>query len=202
MSKAQPIAVFDFDGTLYRKDTMIQFCLFVYMRHPLRLRFVTIQLLGAILYLFKSISIEHFKTLFLSYLMEMPEEKVQEELKRFWASRFPNHFYPLVVERLKALQEKKIPCVCLSASPDWMIQEACNQLGISVVLGSSVIEMEDKWVWRFNCRGKNKIALLGQKFPDAEVIEAYSDNHDDYFLLEKAIQGFKIQKGKIIPFKH
>ena len=74
---------------------MIQFCLFVYMRHPLRLRYVTIQLLGAVLYLFKSISIEHFKTLFLSYLMEMPEEKVQEELKRFWASRFPNHFYPL-----------------------------------------------------------------------------------------------------------
>ncbi|MEY2937920.1 MAG: hypothetical protein RL062_509, partial [Bacteroidota bacterium] len=35
MSNTNPVAVFDFDGTLYRKDTMIQFCLFIYQKHPL-----------------------------------------------------------------------------------------------------------------------------------------------------------------------
>ncbi len=202
MPKTHQIAVFDFDGTLYKKDTMIQFCLFIYKRYPFRLRYASIQILGAVMYLFKSITIEHFKTLFLSYLLGMNEEKVQQELKLFWASRFPKHFHPALLEKLKELQEKDIACVCISASPDWMIQDACNHLGITQVLGSSVIEIEDKWVWRFNCRGKKKVAFLENALPNAVVVEAYSDNHDDHYLLEKAERGFKVQKGKIIPFTH
>lgn len=202
MPKTHQIAVFDFDGTLYKKDTMIQFCLFIYKRYPFRLRYASIQILGAVMYLFKSITIEHFKTLFLSYLLGMSEEKVQQELKLFWASRFPKHFHPALLERLKELQEKDIACVCISASPDWMIQNACDHLGITQVLGSSVIEIEDKWVWRFNCRGKKKVAFLENALPNAIVVEAYSDNHDDHYLLEKAERGFKVQKGKIIPFTH
>ena len=202
MPKTHQIAVFDFDGTLYKKDTMIQFCLFIYKRYPFRLRYASIQILGAVMYLFKSITIEHFKTLFLSYLLGMSEEKVQQELKLFWTSRFPKHFHPNVLQRLKELQDKNIACVCISASPDWMIQDACNHLGITQVLGSSVIEIEDKWVWRFNCRGKKKVAFLENALPNAIVVEAYSDNHDDHYLLEKAERGFKVQKGKIIPFTH
>lgn len=202
MPKTHQIAVFDFDGTLYKKDTMIQFCLFIYKRYPFRLRYASIQILGAVMYLLKSITIEHFKTLFLSYLLGMSEEKVQQELKLFWASRFPKHFHPNVLQRLKELQDKNIACVCISASPDWMIQNACDHLGITQVLGSSVIEIEDKWVWRFNCRGKKKVAFLENALPNAVVVEAYSDNHDDHYLLEKAERGFKVQKGKIIPFTH
>lgn len=202
MSKTHQIAVFDFDGTLYKKDTMIQFCLFIYKRYPFRLRYASIQILGAVMYLFKSITIEHFKTLFLSFLLGMSEEKVQQELELFWASRFPKHFHPNVLQRLKELQDKNIACVCISASPDWMIQNACDHLGITQVLGSSVIEIEDKWVWRFNCRGKKKVAFLENALPNAVVVEAYSDNQDDHYLLEKAERGFKVQKGKIIPFTH
>jgi phosphatidylglycerophosphatase C len=202
MPKTHQIAVFDFDGTLYKKDTMIQFCLFIYKRYPFRLRYASIQILGAVMYLFKSITIEHFKTLFLSYLLGMSEEKVQQELKLFWASRFPKHFHPALLERLKELQDKNIACVCISASPNWMIQDACNHLGITQVLGSSVIEIEDKWVWRFNCRGKKKVAFLENALPNAVVVEAYSDNQDDHYLLDKAERGFKVQKGKIIPFTH
>jgi phosphoserine phosphatase len=200
MPKTHQIAVFDFDGTLYQKDTMIQFCLFIYRRYPFRLRYASIQLLGAVMYLFKSISIEHFKTLFLSYLLEMSEEKVQQELKLFWASRFPKHFHPTLLKRLKELQEQNISCVCISASPDWMIQDACDHLGISRVMGSSVVETEDKWVWRFNCRGKKKVDFLENALPHAVVIEAYSDNKDDHFLLEKAERGFVVKNGVIAPF--
>ncbi|MEN9333313.1 MAG: hypothetical protein RLY35_493, partial [Bacteroidota bacterium] len=50
MSESTPIAVFDFDGTLYRKDTMIQFCWYVYKQHPLRLRYATLQLIAAVLH--------------------------------------------------------------------------------------------------------------------------------------------------------
>jgi phosphoserine phosphatase len=174
MPKTHQIAVFDFDGTLYRKDTMIQFCLFIYRRYPLRLRYASIQLLGAVMYLFKSISIEHFKTLFLSYLLDMSEEKVQQELKLFWASRFPKHFHPALLQRLKELQEQNI---------------------------SSVVETEDKWVWRFNCRGKKKVDFLENALPHAVVLEAYSDNKDDHFLLEKAELGFVVKNGLIAPFK-
>ncbi len=200
MSNTNRVAVFDFDGTLYQKDTMIQFCLFIYQKHPLRLRFAILQVIAALLYAFRIISIEKFKTIFLSYLNGLDENKVNQALQLFWAERFPNQFHENVYQKLKDIQSQNISCLCISASPDWMIEEACNQLGITHVMGSTVVYENKKWAWKFNCRGKKKIHFLENAYPNAIVIEAYSDNIDDHYLLKKAEKGFRIHKGNIIAY--
>jgi HAD superfamily phosphoserine phosphatase-like hydrolase len=200
MSNTNPVAVFDFDGTLYRKDTMIQFCLFIYQKHPLRLRYAFIQMLGALLYAVRLISIEKFKTLFLSYLQGMDENQVRAALDIFWKERFPKQFHPEICQRLKEIQAQNISCLCLSASPDWMIQAACDHLGITHVMGSTVLFENGKWVWKFNCRGKKKVHFLENAYPSAVVLEAYSDNHDDQPLLKIAERGFSVKNGVALPF--
>jgi phosphatidylglycerophosphatase C len=199
MSNENSIAVFDFDGTLYRKDTLIAFCLFVYKKHPWRMRFFPLQCVAAALYFFKLIPILTFKSLFIRFTSGWNTDELKKQIAAFWSDQKTVDFHDNILQALKDYQSNNIPCVCISASPQLFIQPICDQWGIEV-LGSEIAQHNNTWVFVFNCRGKNKVMALHEKHPNAQVEVVFSDNNDDDHLFAIAQKSFWVKNGDPVPF--
>lgn len=200
MSESTPIAVFDFDGTVYRKDTMIQFCWFVYKQRPLRLRYAPLQLIAAVLHYIGLIPMLTFKSLFLRYTAGWSEFELKEHVDEFWKSQGDVVFHDNLVEQIKTLQSQNIHCVCISASPVLFIAPACERLGFYDVLGSEIAKQNQFWKFTYNCRGENKVAVLKKKYPNAPIKVVFSDNHDDQALFALAQEAYWVKNGNCVPF--
>jgi phosphatidylglycerophosphatase C len=194
------IAVFDFDKTLFKKDSFLSFYKFIVIKYPIRLIYLPIQVLSGILYLFKILNAKSFKNYFLIYLYNMNLEILVANLEEFWDQ---NHqFNQELLLRLQTLNNSGIATVVVSASPTLFIESVCKEIGIKHVLGTELSYQNGKYIiMGKNCRGKEKISRLFSFFEDdIEIICAFSDNKDDQGLLNMSKNSFWVKNGKLVKY--
>ncbi len=192
------IAVFDFDGTIYTKDSLIEFCKFIYKKHPLRLRYLFIQFFALVAHKLTIISTTQFKERFLIYLKGIPKEQLLEYVKDFWKTETVN-FNAEVMQLIASIQKENIALIAVTASPDFMFTLLPQDLGFSKWISTKTSYQEGKYkIVGENCRAGEKLTRLQQEFTGGFVMEyAVSDNHDDDILLQNARKSFKITHRKL-----
>ena len=197
-----PIAVFDFDGTLYRKDSFIEFTKYVLKKHPLRLRYLPVQCYYLVCHKLSIIETRVFKEKFLCYLNGVDEELLQKWLDAFWETQTEDRFNQALLAKSDDFASQGVAVVCVSASPSLFIAKQLGRLGIPTVIATELKYVDGKYlICTKNCRGQEKISRLHQFFSDSyDIIEAYSDNSDDINLLLQAKKAYRISSnGEIIP---
>lgn len=198
-SDSKEIAVFDFDGTLYSRDSLLDFCRYYYQKKPLRIWRFFLQLLAFIGWKLGRFNTSEFKHRFLTFLSNDSEQEIQRMAEDFW--KYPRIYNPHVVECLRRCKAANYYTVVASASPVLFILPACRILGIDEVLGTELTFGKGGYSLEKNCRGEEKLRRITTRFPSATIREAYSDNRDDLTLLQSAEKGFAVKKGGILPVK-
>lgn len=194
------IAVFDFDGTIYKGDTTRDFCWYFYQKKPLRSYYLLIQLASWVLWRLKLLTTTQFKSTFIQFLNRIEGEQITGLLNSFWEEKKSLVHANLVLE-ISRLKNEGVHIVVVSASPELFIKPFCLSLGVDTVLGSELKVLNNKYSLLINCRGEEKLKRLKRAFPDFELIAAYSDNKDDDVLLKTAKNGCWVKKsGALIPF--
>lgn len=193
------LVVFDFDGTLYTKDSLIDFCLFYYRSKPLRRFYVFKQFLAFILWKVKIIDTTTFKHKFISFIGNDSEEEITRMAELFWDKT--HKFNPHLLNILDQYQKASVPVLVLSASPELFISPACQKLNIPYLLGTPLTVEKSSYRLGTNCRGREKINRFKEKFPESEILEAYSDNKDDIYLLQMAKKGWWVVRGEIVAME-
>ncbi len=199
MHSKKEIVVFDFDGTLYAKDSLIMFCRFVYQHKPRQLIYFPIQVIGLVLYTLRLIDTQKFKNIFLLYLKNIPEEEVRQLADTFWANAYPKHFNATVIERLQEHQNKGDLVICITASPVIYLQPIYALLSLSLIIGTE-LELKNKQytIRGKNCKGKEKINRLIEFFPEnVRITSAYSDSYADAPLFELAERAYFVKQNRI-----
>jgi HAD superfamily phosphoserine phosphatase-like hydrolase len=191
------LVIFDFDGTLYSRDSLLDFCRFYYRKKPYRLHFILHQLWDFVMWKFRRITATEFKNRFIRFIHQDGPEEVQRMAEVFWNTRRP--FNTKVLEELRRFQHTPHCLVVLSASPLPFILPACRQLGVEEVIATTLTFGPKQYRLGTNCRGGEKIRRLKERFSNPHILAAYSDNADDLPLLEMAENGFVIKRGEIIP---
>ena len=189
------LALFDFDGTLYKYDSILAFCLFYYRKKPLRIWRVIMQVYALVLWKSNRINTSIFKSKFICFIARDSAQEVQRMAARFWENQ--NAFNEELILALQRCQADSLCIVVVSASPDLFILPACEKLGITHVISTTLRIHEDGYALGTNCRGSEKIIRLREAFPTQRIVQAYSDNTDDLPLLHAAEQGFLVKKGAI-----
>jgi len=198
-SKPTSIVVFDFDGTLYKKDSLIDFCLFYYRKKPLRSFHAVQQVLAFLLWKFKVIDTANFKHRFIGFIGKDNTEEITRMAQLFWGK---NHkFNPHLLNILGQYQKASVPVLVLSASPELFISPACQKLNITYLLGTPLTVDKSSYRLGNNCRGLEKINRFKDKFPNCEILEAFSDNKDDIYLLKMAKKGWRVVRGEIVAME-
>ena len=198
VSNKAKLAVFDFDGTLYKGDSFVDFCKFYYLKKPWRLWFFFVQLGGFLFWKLGLLSSTQFKSLFIQYLFWDSEMEIKRMCQLFWER--PRNFNETVIERLVFYQKEGYTILVASASPKLLIEIACLKLHVKHVVGTELIPYKKRHVVTKNCRGPEKLIQVKRAFPEHHLAVAYSDNKDDMELLRQSEQGFLVLgDGNIKP---
>ena len=182
------IAIFDFDGTLIKRDSMVLFFLRYFnfswknILNLFQLALVTIK------FFLKIYSQKKYKEKFLNLVINSSKIKDPEKI----ADDFSEYLLKLIFKdarkRIIKLKDKGYKLVLLSASPDFYLKKIKDSLGFSKLIctktnfknGKITISGED-------CYGKNKIKMLLDEYRRENVnwgkSYCFADNKSDKHLL-------------------
>lgn len=187
--------VFDFDNTIYDGESGIDFFFYYFKNFPLQVaKYVPSFTKCVAKYKAGKLNIDDVLRDY-SYIFKECCEKfddVDKEIKKFWD-----------------IHEKKVKTwitdmmreddLVLSASPEPLLMEICNRLGLKNVIGSDV-DIKTGTISQL-CFRDNKIKMFKQAYPDVVIDEFYTDSMNDKPFMDISrdvyyVTGDKIEKIK------
>ena len=182
--------VFDFDKTIYRRDSSTDFYFFCLGRHPRLIFGIFGQIGGFLKYFLKKATLTEAKEKFFSYVSKLPDPEKEAEL--FWES----HFHGIYGWYFK---EKGPDDVVISASPDLILRPICEKLGVKKLICTRMDPKTGK-ITGENNRGAEKTRRFREELAGAEIEAFYSDSIADKPMADMAKTAFLIKKGNVLPW--
>ena len=136
------IVVFDFDGTLYSGDSLIDFCLFYYQKKPLRIWYVIIQALSFIRWKTYRITTTQFKSIFVGFLRADSETEILRNAHLFWLKN--RKFKLQILNEFYQWKKEDVVLTIVSASPDLFLQPIAAKLGADVIIATALIPSKNR----------------------------------------------------------
>lgn len=180
--------VYDFDKTIYRDDSSMDFYKFNIKKNPIILMHVFSQGLAVIAYGVHLIPKTTMKTIFYRYFKHIKD--MDQRVEEFWEV----HEHKLMeYYRL----QKHSSDVIISASPEFLLKPICDKLGVNLI--ASRVDPKTG-VSQENCYGKEKVKRFRDMYPDAQVSSFYSDSLSDAPMAKLAQESFFVTPEGIHPW--
>lgn len=177
--------VYDFDGTIYDGDCTLDFWFWCFRKYPGIIKSLPKVCWCAFRFKAGFVSREYFKECFYSFLKYVPD--IDSEIELFWDDA------QIKIEDWY-LKKRNASDIVISASPEFLISEICNRLGIRYI--ASKVNKEDGLLLGNNCRGQEKVKRYVEIFQDISLIdEFYSDSESDLPMAELAKSAYLVRKG-------
>ncbi len=185
------LALFDFDGTITKKDSFYDFMDFVSKKHILISLKSLLFLPITVLYAIGLIPMGKTKELFLTFCFKGWQKTYFDELAKSYAeAKLPGLIRQNALEQVKIHKSNGDKIVVVTASLDSWILNWCQKNEIELI--SSSLEVKDGLVTgkltREDCNGIEKVKRIQEKFDldDYETVYAYGDSAGDIEMLELA----------------
>ena len=160
---------YDFDGTIYRGDSTKDFYFFCLFHYPKIIRALPVQIKGAVLFSIRLSSLKDFKTSFYSFLKYIDD--FEKAVSLFWDK------YNKKIEKWY-LKQKEKDDVIISASPEFLLSEMCQRLGVSNLIATKIDPLSGKHLSE-NCKGEEKVRRFKEQFPSKKINHFYYDSKSD-----------------------
>lgn len=188
------VAVFDFDGTLTRHDSLLPFLW--YLAGPLRFLWNAVLLSPVLLgYALGWVANGPAKErVFSRFVGGRPANEVREAAEQFAAEYLPSILDPEAMERLRWHQRRGHTTVLVSASVELYVCPWAEEAGFDAVMGTRLKTKGSVFTGQFegnNCYGSEKVSRLKSFRSDLEraTVIAYGNSKGDHELLSFADQG-------------
>lgn len=182
--------VYDFDGTVYRGDSTVDFWLFCLLKKPALIKHIGKPLAALVLRLTGKIDTPEFKSRFLCFLSSVDGEDMAEKFADARFSRIEK-FY---------LETKCPDDVIISASPEFLLKYFVRKLGAGTLI-ATVVDPGTGRLTGPNCKGEEKVKRFLEKYPDGRIEGFFSDSKSDLPMARLAERAFRVKKGKVTPWK-
>ena len=178
---------YDFDKTVYHRDSTIEFYLFCLKSHPGIARHLPAQGWAAIKYLLKRIPKKDFKQRFFCFLSSISD--VEKEVVRFWESRDLQEWY---------VKQRSEEDLFISASPDFLLRPIAQRYVVALI--ATEVDPQTGRFLGENCYGEEKPHRFFAEYGDMQVKEFYSDSLSDAPMAKLAEKAFLVQGQNKIPW--
>lgn len=181
--------VYDFDDTIYRGDSTVDFFKWCIKKNPL----ISLRLLkgGAAFCVYKTkhCSKTYFKEKLYRILQSIPD--IDSFVEEFW-----NHH----IKNIKQwyLENKKADDVIISASPEFLLAPVCNRLGITLL--ASQVDKDTGFYYGINCYGAEKVRRFRENFNE-QIDNFYSDSLSDEPLAKIATKAYIVDGDTLTPWR-
>lgn len=196
------IAVFDFDGTLIRKDSMVLF-FHRYYKFSWNNIGISIRLAWETMKFFIRInSQKQYKEKFLNIVIRSLKNKNLQEITSDFSNYLLKKIFKDALIEINRLKEKGYETILLSASCDFYLREIKEALGFSKLICTETCFKDDRiLITGKNCYGENKILKLLDQYPqdsvDWENSYCFADNLSDSGLLSLFGNSVAVNNNKL-----
>lgn len=181
--------VYDFDKTIYKDDSSVDFYKFNLKRNPSLIKYWPRQSKAALDYKRGKITKTEMKTIFYEYFQGIKDMDVA--IKEFWESH-KHKIAPWYLE------QKESSDVIVSASPEFFLQPICSELEIALI--ASDVDPNTGKNLQPNCYGAEKVVRFKEKYSLNAIEQFYSDSYSDDPLAQYAKEAFLVKKNEIVPW--
>lgn len=179
--------VYDFDGTIYKGDSSIDFFLFCAKRKP-KIFLLVPRIVAAFTFrLVRKADTETVKSAFFSFVRLIPD--IDAFVSEFWKTHSKKimDWY---------LAQKKSDDVIVSASPEFLLKRIGGELGVRVI-ASRVCKKSGALLGK-NCKAEEKVKRFREEFgTDCLIENFYSDSKSDFPLAQLAQNARLCKRGKM-----
>lgn len=181
--------VYDFDRTIYRGDSTVDFWVYCITKKPAVLCAFPEAAFAGFCFKLGLFSRMQFKESFYRFLKYLPDTEAM--VQQFWEKNF-RRMEPWYLER------RQPEDLVVSASPEFLVSAACMRLGIKCI-ASNVDPATGKLLGP-NCRGEEKVRLFREEYPVGVIESFFSDSLSDAPLAGLSAKAYLVRKGKISPW--
>ena len=181
---------YDFDGTVYRGDSSVDFYLFTLRRHPSVLALLPRQIAAFFRFKRKKCDKTAMKQVFFGFVKKIPD--IDREVSLFWDKK-QKKIYGWY------LDQKKADDVIISASPEFLLGEICRRLSLLAPIGSPVDKKSGEFRGK-NCHDTEKVARFRALHGEAKIEEFYSDSRSDTPMASLADRAYFVRKHRPEPW--
>lgn len=178
---------YDFDKTIFPKDSTATFYLWSLRRCPRALLSLPRTLYAFVLMALRLRSKTRCKEIFYGFLRYLPEDMPE----RFWREHI-NMVYPWY------LAQKRDDDVVISAGPEFLLRPVAEELGFALI--ASRVDSRTGKTDGLNCHGEEKVRRFREKYGDVTPERFYSDSLSDTPMARVAREAFMIRHGAITPW--
>ena len=182
--------VFDFDKTIYPKDSTAEFIVYIALRHPLVIVDLLCGLPKVVAYKRGRITKTEMKEKLFRCFGRVKD--IDSAVSRFWDRRESR-----IAEWYRGM--KRPDDVVISASPEFLLSDICSRLGVGCLMASRV----DKRTGAYdglNCYGEEKPNRFRQRFSDCEIDSFYSDSRSDDPMARLAKKAYVVKGEEHLPW--
>lgn len=183
--------VYDFDKTIFYPDSSYTFFLYCLRKYPGAVlgRFPAMAA-AALRYACGTIATKELKETLFAFLLRLDEPETV--VKRFWDEHFSGvgEWY---------LAQKRPDDLIITASPEFLVEEAAARLGVRVI--GTRMDIRSGRIEGENCHDEEKVRRFRAAFPQARIDAFYSDSHSDDPLAALAARAYLVKKGKLSAWR-
>ncbi len=194
MKNGRTLALFDFDGTITKKDTFLDFFMFVY--GPWKIAGIALKIAPfIILHFLKIYSGKKLKELFFAYLIKgWSRERFVQEATNYYEKRLKKIIKTSALNEIKKLKNEGVQIVVVTASAEEWVVPFTDDMEIDIIATELEIA-EGLYTGNIkgkNCRGDEKVKRIDEKYDTAlfDRVFAYGDSSGDKEMLDMATEGF------------
>ena len=181
--------VYDFDKTVFRKESSFLFYRYCVRKHPRLLKHLPRAAWFALRAKLGKCSLTRFKEEFHRYLASLTD--TEELLRSFWdryEGDIPAWLPPLLPRG----------GLVISASPEFLVEGLCSRLGLRVM--GTRMDIRSGRITGENCRDAEKPRRFRSEYPDSAVEAFYSDSLSDSPMAALAETAWLVKGDKLSPW--
>lgn len=184
------IDIYDFDKTIVPFDSGSLFALYCLCHYPWIVIYLPVIAFAGVFKLFHLISFTAFKKICFMFVPLVP---LKRAVKGFW-NRHEKEVH-------KWFLKDKRHYVVISASPDFLLEEIAGRLSFDNLICTRHNRKTGAIIGE-NCRDGEKVRRFSEMFPDARVIDVYSDSirHDKPIFSLAQGQCYQVVESELVPF--
>jgi HAD superfamily hydrolase (TIGR01490 family) len=157
------LAIFDVDYTLTKRETLVEFYLFMMVKNPKLLKYLPKSIFSSIFYVLKIHDASKVKKTFIRFIDGIEENEMKKIVKEFYEKRLSKILYKDAIDRIKKMKAEGYKIYLISASAEFYLKELYKILEVDKVIGTR-FAMENGLhrndILGENCKGEEKVKRL------------------------------------------
>lgn len=186
--------VFDFDNTLYRGESSLDFSLYMIHRNKKILLYLPVIFSNAVRYKLCLVGKEELEKTINDYMKILirSREEILDLVTSFWARNARK-----LDRRMISLIEPED--VIVTAGPSFLLDGIRSQLRTDHIL-SSEVDLERKEIIHFNFKD-NKVRRFREIYGSRNIDRFYTDSYNDKAMMDISKRVYLVKNGKITRVK-